>query len=109
MATLLQQIWRDEAGPADGCAQIRQLMARQVARNRLAAAFGDGISVAAKSGSLLAVVRNEIGVVEYPDGARYAVAVFTRAYESFRGEHQINSVIGATAASAIAHLRESSK
>ena len=109
MATLLQQIWRDEAGPADGCAQIRQLMARQVTQNRLAAGFGDGISVAAKSGSLLGVVRNEIGVVEYPDGARYAVAVFTRAYEPFRGEHQINGVIGATSASAIAHLRESSK
>jgi beta-lactamase class A len=105
MARLLRLIWRDEAGPADGCAQIRQLMAAQVARNRLAAGFGDSISVAAKSGSLLGIVRNEIGVVEYPDGARYAVAVFTRAHEPYRGEHQINGVIGATAATAIARLR----
>jgi beta-lactamase class A len=31
-----------------------------------------------KTGSLPAI-RNEIGVVEYPGGGRYAVAVFTRA------------------------------
>jgi beta-lactamase class A len=31
MATLLRLIWRDEVGPAQACAQVRQLMARQVA------------------------------------------------------------------------------
>lgn len=44
------------------------------------------MKVAAKSGSLLGVVRNEIAVAECPDGGRYAVAVFTRADVPFRGE-----------------------
>jgi beta-lactamase class A len=30
MATLLRLIWRDEASPAQACAQVRQLMARPV-------------------------------------------------------------------------------
>jgi beta-lactamase class A len=105
MAALLRLVWRDEAGPADGCANLRRMMAGQVSRNRLAPAFSDGVRVAAKSGSLLGVARNEIGVVEYPDGGRYAVAVFTHAYEPFRGENEINRAIGAAAATAIARLR----
>jgi fatty-acyl-CoA synthase len=34
--------------------------------------------VAAKSGGLMGIIRNEAGVVTFPDGAAYAVAVFTR-------------------------------
>lgn len=39
MATLLRLIWRDEAGPAAACAQVRQLMSQQVTRQRLALGF----------------------------------------------------------------------
>jgi Beta-lactamase enzyme family len=63
MATLLRLIWRDEAGPAEACAQVRRMMARQVTRQRLALGFPRaGVQVAAKSGSLLGVIRNEVGV-----------------------------------------------
>jgi beta-lactamase class A len=32
MAILLQLIWRDEAGPAEACAQVRQMIGRKVTR-----------------------------------------------------------------------------
>jgi beta-lactamase class A len=108
MATLVRLIWRDEAGPADGCALLRKLMAEQATRHRLASGFGDGVTVAAKSGSLLGVVRTEIGVVEYPDGGRYAVAVFTRADEPHRNERDIDRAIGESAALAVDRIRRSS-
>jgi beta-lactamase class A len=117
MATLLRLVWRDElvgpdelAGRDEGGAgagtPVRELMAQQLTRHRLAAGFANDVAVAAKSGSLLGVVRNEIGVVEYPDGGRYAVAVFTRADEPMRGEQAINGAIGAAAAHAVGTLRE---
>jgi beta-lactamase class A len=106
MATLLRLIWRNEAGAADGCLHIRRIMAGQVNRTRLATAFPDGVTVSAKSGSLLGVVRNEIGVIEYPDGGRYAAAVFTHADEPFRGENDINRAIGEAALQAIRQLRD---
>ncbi len=105
MATMLRLIWLDRAAPVPVCARLRRLLAGQVTRHRLAAGFPADVRVSAKSGSLLGVVRNEIGVVEYPDGARYAVAVFTRADEPFRGEREIDAAIGAVAASAVARLR----
>lgn len=106
MTTLLGQIWRDEAGPAQACAQVRRLMAAQVTRHRLAAGFPAEVRVSAKSGSLLGVVRNEIGVLEYPDGARYAAAVFTRADEPYRNDSGINAAIGTAAARGVRLLRD---
>jgi beta-lactamase class A len=50
------------------------------------------------------VVRNEIGVVEYPDGRGYAMAVFTRARRPWHGEAAINAVIGTAAAAAVGAL-----
>jgi len=75
---LLQQIWTNEAAPDAACASVRRLMAHQLTRNRIASGFSAPVAVAAKSGGLLGVVRNEAGVVTFPDGAAYAVAVFTR-------------------------------
>ncbi len=60
--------------------------------------------VAAKSGSLAGVVRNEIGVISHPDGRRYAAAVFTRSRPG-SDEVAINAVIGTAAALAVATLR----
>ncbi|HEV7963655.1 MAG TPA: serine hydrolase [Actinoplanes sp.] len=106
MTALLRLIWRDEAGPAQACAQVRRLMAAQVTRHRLAAGFPAEVRVSAKSGSLLGVVRNEIGVLEYPDGARYAAAVFTRADEPHRNDSEINAAIGTAAARGVRLLRD---
>jgi beta-lactamase class A len=63
------------------------------------------VKVAAKSGSLVGIIRNEIGVISYPDGDQYAAAVFTR---SPPGSHDaaISHAIGAATAWAVTRLRE---
>jgi beta-lactamase class A len=76
MARLLTAVWTDTAGPPDACAQLRNVMGLQ-ASSRLSAGLPNA-RVSAKSGSLLGVVRNEVGVAEFPDGQRFAVAIFTR-------------------------------
>ncbi|MFC6021040.1 serine hydrolase [Plantactinospora solaniradicis] len=103
MTRLLSLIWRDEAGPAAACAQVRQLMSWQVSWYRLAAGFGDEVTVAAKSGTVLGV-RNEIGVASYPDGRRYALAVFARdAWGARRPD--VDAAIGRAARHAVDRLR----
>ena len=105
-AALLRLIWRDEAGPAQACAPVRAIMARQVTRQRLALGFPRaGVQLAAKSGTLLGLIRNEAGVVSYSESQRYAVAVFTRAHGQWEGEHEVNAAIGAAAALAVDCLR----
>jgi beta-lactamase class A len=103
MTRLLSLIWRDAAGPAAACRFVRELMGRQACGHRLAAAFDAGVAVAAKSGSVLDV-RNEIGVASYPDGRRYAIAVFTRGGWGLR-RPDIDTVIGRAARLAVDALR----
>jgi beta-lactamase class A len=100
---LLSSIWRDEAGPAAACAMVRGLMQRQACWHRLAAAFDDDVAVAAKSGTLLNV-RNEAGVITYPDGRRYAVAVLTAGASGLR-RPDVDRVIGRAARLAVDALR----
>ena len=78
MVRLLQALWTDAAAPAPVCARLRRLMGQQLTRDRIASGFGPGYAVAAKSGGLMGIVRNEVGVVTAPGGASYAIAVFTR-------------------------------
>jgi beta-lactamase class A len=104
MATLLRLIWSDEAGPPQACRRVRELMNRQLTKHRLAAAFPPPARVAAKSGSLIGVVRNEIGVVEFPDGHGYAAAVFARALNPWQNDAAINAAIGTAAEAAVSQL-----
>ncbi|WP_418961568.1 serine hydrolase [Streptomyces tritici] len=104
---LLRMIWRDEAGPPQACAQVRALMARQVFRHRLAAGFGDGVRVSAKTGTLPGL-HNEAGVAEYADGGRYAVAVFARTPEPVANATRTDVAIGTAARTAVDLLRASS-
>jgi beta-lactamase class A len=104
MAVLLRLIWSDRAAPAPACRRIRQLMAQQLTKHRLAAAFPPPAKVAAKSGSLLGVVRHEAGMVTYPDGRGYAVAVFTRARRPGTDGHAVNAAIAAAASAAVTAL-----
>ena len=106
MVTLLRLIWSDQAGPAPACERVRRIMARQLTRHRLASGFRPPARVAAKSGSLVGVVRGEVGVIQYPDGRGYAAAVFTRARLRQPGEYghneaRMSAVIGTTAAAAV--------
>jgi beta-lactamase class A len=107
MALLLRLIWADEAGPPAACARVRQLMGLQITKNRLAAGFRPPARVLAKSGSLVGVVRNEVGVIEYPGGRGYAAAVFCRARQPWQHDATINTVIGDAAAAAVAALADS--
>jgi beta-lactamase class A len=103
---LLQAVWTDAAATPVACARVRQGMAGQLTRHRIAAGFGPDVSVAAKSGGLMGLVRNEAGVVTFPDGHRYAVAVFTRSAPGATTDPaQIDAGIGRIARALIDELR----
>jgi beta-lactamase class A len=103
---LLHAIWTDTAAPPVACEQVRLAMAQQLTRHRIASGFGPDVAVAAKSGSLMGVVRNEAGVVTFPDGQQYAVAVFTRrAPNAATDPAPIDAGIGRIARALIDHLR----
>ncbi|MGW6460767.1 serine hydrolase [Streptomyces sp. NPDC055078] len=104
MTALLSAVWRDEAGPPAACAEVRRIMGRQIWPHRLSAGFEDGIKVSAKTGTLWGV-RNEAGVVEYPDGRRYAAAVFLRTRSMAMRLPRADASIGLAARAAIDLLR----
>ena len=105
MCRLLRAIWSDQAGPPAACRRVRELMGQQLTKSRLAAGFAPPIRVSAKSGSLIGLVRNEIGVIEYPDGSWYAAAVFAQVGRRSRGAAAIDALIGQSAATSIGLLR----
>lgn len=101
---LLRLIWRDEAGPPEACACVRDLMSRQVFRHRLASGFPGDTVIAAKTGTLPGL-HAEAGVVRYPDGGRYAVSVFARTRELTATRPEVDAAIGTAAAIAVGLLR----
>ncbi|MGW0801726.1 serine hydrolase [Nonomuraea sp. NPDC002799] len=105
MAALFGLIWRDEAASAQSCAWMRAVFNMQVWPHRLASGFPyDDVAVSGKTGTL-PTLRNEAGVVEYPDGGRYAVAVFTRSFSTALNQPRADAVIGTAARMAVDHLR----
>lgn len=105
MTRLLGAVWRDEACTPEHGAAIRRIMGLQVWPHRLASGFPfDDVHVAGKTGSL-PTLRNEVGVVEYPDGGRYAVAVFTRTAHTAATLPAADAVIGTAARIAVDALR----
>jgi beta-lactamase class A len=109
LATLYRLIWQGQAGPADACAAVREAASHQQLQ-RLALGFDTttGIRIAGKGGRVPGVLLNDAGVITYPDGRRYAAAVFTRAQRAFDGELASYSLIGTIAATAIGELRNKS-
>ncbi|WP_037362223.1 serine hydrolase [Nakamurella lactea] len=105
MSALLAAIWTDRAAPADACAIVRDLMAQQIWPHRLTSGFDNGLQLAAKTGTL-PTVRNEAGVVTYPDGRQFAVAVFTRAHSLDGRQPAVDASIGSTARLAVDALRD---
>lgn len=105
LAGLLGMIWRDEAASAESCAWMRGVLNLQVWPHRLASGFPyDDVGVSGKTGTL-PTLRSEAGVVEYPDGGRYAVAVSTRSFSSALNQPRADAVIGTAARMAVDHLR----
>ncbi|GAA3744501.1 beta-lactamase class A [Spinactinospora alkalitolerans] len=105
IARLLELIWRDEAGPPEACAAVRAFMAGQIFWTRLASGFDPGVRVAAKTGTLPSL-HIEAGVAEYPDGRRYAMAVFARARRLHTRRLEVDLVMGRAARAAVEALRD---
>ncbi|WP_346536231.1 serine hydrolase [Micromonospora sp. DPT] len=101
---LLGLIWRDEAGPAAACATVRELMSRQLFWTRLASGFPAGVRVAAKTGTLPGL-HLEAGVAEYPDGSRYAIAVFARTDRLATRRIDVDLAMGEAARTAVEAVR----
>jgi beta-lactamase class A len=105
MTAVLEQIWRDEAGPAQACAEVRRVMGLQHAPHRLSTAYGDGPVISGKTGTLVGGVRNEVGVIDFGDGEQYAVAVFLRGRSHERRDAAADRAIGAVARIVVDGLR----
>jgi beta-lactamase class A len=101
---LLDAIWTDRAATPDACASVRAIMAEQIWPHRLSSGFAPDVAVAAKTGTLPAI-RNEAGVVTYPDGRRYAVAVFTRSGRLESRQPLMDSSIGRAGRIAVDWIR----
>jgi len=104
MTDLLGRIWRDEAGPAEACAEMRRILSLQVWPHRLTAGFPAEVALAGKTGTLPSV-HNEIAVVTYPDGGRYAVAVYTRSRSYSLRQPLLDRAIGEAGRLAVDALR----
>ncbi|MGV9457180.1 serine hydrolase [Streptomyces sp. NPDC003635] len=105
MTTLLSAVWRHEACSPERAEELRRIMSLQVWPHRLVSGFPfDDVRVAGKTGTL-PMLRSEVGVVDYPDGGRYAVAVFTRAARTAVRQPAADAVIGTCARIAVDHLR----
>ena len=102
---LLRLLWADEAASPEACELGRLVLGQQVWPHRLASGFPeDQIRTAGKTGTLPRV-RNEVGVVTYPDGSTYAVAVFTTAEATTAKNAKADAVIGEAARIAVDALR----
>ncbi len=107
MVRLLRLIWTDAAGPAPACALIRELMSQQLTQHRIASGAARGWSVAAKSGGLFGIVRNEVGVVIDETGTAYVIAVFTRqSVDDDTDPRDIDAAIGRLARRLVDRLRD---
>ncbi|WP_338692836.1 serine hydrolase [Streptomyces sp. Q6] len=105
MTELLAAVWHDEACSPDRAEELRSMLGLQVWPHRLASGFPfDDVRVAGKTGTL-PTLRHEVGVVEYPDGGRYAVAVFTRAARTAVNQPAADAAIGTAARLAVEALR----
>jgi beta-lactamase class A len=105
MARLFGMIWRDEVASAPSCAWMRGVLNMQVWPHRMASGFPyDDVAVSGKTGTM-PTLRCETGVVEYPDGGRYAVSVFTRSFGTALIQPRADAVIGTAARMAVDHLR----
>lgn len=101
---LLARIWTDDGIDPGAAAECRRVLGLQVWPHRLRSGFGDEAQTSGKTGTL-PTVRNEVGVVEYPDGGRYAVAVFLRTQSLAMVNPDADRAIGTLAAAAVADLR----
>ncbi|AYY13651.1 serine hydrolase [Actinobacteria bacterium YIM 96077] len=105
MTRLLSSLWTDRAASPEQCEFLRTIMAQQVWTQRISAGFPfDDVIVAGKTGTFVGL-RHEAGVVEYPNGEAYAVAVFTTSTRARLILPAAETAIAQAAKLAVAHLR----
>jgi beta-lactamase class A len=91
---LLKLLWTDRAADPAACAEARRILGLQIWPHRLTSGFpDDDVRVSGKTGTI-GVARNEIGVVEFPDGRRFAVAVFLRTHAFRYRNPRADALIG---------------
>jgi beta-lactamase class A len=105
VALLLEAIWTDRAAPPGACGRVRSAMRQQIWPHRLSQGFASDVQVAGKTGTLPAI-RNEAGVVSYPDERSFVVSVFTRAKNLEDRLPEVDTAIGRAARVAVDFLRE---
>ncbi|MCK1796655.1 class A beta-lactamase-related serine hydrolase [Streptomyces sp. XM4193] len=108
-ADLLQALWNppaDCALPAEVARSVRELMAHNVLRHRLAPDFAaDASSWSSKTGTLLNL-RHEMGVVEHADGRVLAVVVLTESRVPATHQPAAEALMAAVARRLHDHLRQ---
>lgn len=105
LTRLLAAVWRDEVCGGEFGQVLRRVLGLQAWSHRLASGFPfDDVRVSGKTGTL-PTLRHEAGVVEYPDGGRYAVAVLTRSASTVITLPAADAVIGTAARIAVDALR----
>jgi beta-lactamase class A len=119
MCTLLKSVWLDQAAPAELCGRMRAMLRSCLTSNGLDSRMRIAVQArtATKTGTLFLidqeagvslVARNEAGVLEYPDGGQYAVAVYTRQVggDPLLHDPSASWAIGTVAQLAVGYLRE---
>ncbi|CAL9392121.1 serine hydrolase [Streptomyces sp. enrichment culture] len=102
---LLQALWRPSAVHPDVAARLRELMADNVLRHRLAPDFTSDASTWASKTATLLNLRHEVGVVEHADGAAYAVAVLTSSHVPAASQPGAEALMAQVARELRDHLR----
>jgi beta-lactamase class A len=100
----LEAIWSDRAASPAACERVRAIMSQQIWPHRLASGFEGNIRYAAKTGTMPGI-RNEVGVIGFPDGRNFAVAVFTRADSLGVWQPPVDRSIGLAGRLAVDFLR----
>ncbi|MEV6776415.1 serine hydrolase [Streptomyces syringium] len=102
---LLEALWTPSKIHPTVAERVRDLMAHNVLRQRLAPDFSSDASTwSSKTGTLLNL-RHEIGVVEHSDGQAYAIAVLTESVVPAGTQPGAEALMAQVARSVRDHLR----
>ena len=97
MANLLQELWTPTRIDPDVAARVRELLAHNVLRQRLAPDFtSDSSTWSSKTGTLLNL-RHEAGVVEHDDGQAFAVVALTESRVAAAAQPEAEALMGRVA------------
>ena len=106
MVTLVDNIWTNRAASEEQCSFMRDVLAQQVFRHRIASGFNyPGVTISAKTGSL-AYYRHEAAVVEHAGELPIAIAVLTSSARREAALPASDLAVGKFAFAVVTHLRQ---